>query len=109
MPQVPDGFSVVGGASFPLEDGGWTYTWPLARLTVSAQGIRVTARRVLLAPPMSCTFTWAELRSVDVRWGRIALHGPNYRDVTFGNMFAPAKLKVIVEQARRRGIPITNT
>jgi hypothetical protein len=53
-------------------------------------------------------FTWGELRSVEVRRASIILRGPNYRDATFGNLFAPAKLKAIVDEARRRGVSITN-
>ena len=34
------------------------------------------------------------------------LHGPVGDDVTFGNMFTPANLRVIVEEIRRRGIPV---
>lgn len=108
MPQMFEEFSVVGGAVFPLEDGGTGVTWPLVRATVTDEGIRVEGRIGRKLFSMSCMFTWGELRSVEVRQASIIPHGPNYRDLTFGNMFAPAKLKAVVDEARRRGVSITN-
>ena len=73
---------------------------------MSEVGITVALRAPRRLPALSNSFTWNELRSVDAGRMRIVLHGPVGDDVTFGNMFTPAKLRVIVEEIRRRGIPV---
>jgi hypothetical protein len=58
VPQAFEEFSVVGGAIFPLEEGGTGASWPLVRATVNDEGVRVEGRVGRKLFSMSCTFTW---------------------------------------------------
>ena len=97
---------VVGGARFPGAFGGLVASWPLAKTTVSDAGITVAIRGIMGWSPLSYSFAWSELRSVDSYRAWIVLHSHFGGDVAFGNMFAPAKLGAIVDEVRRHGIPI---
>ena len=94
---------VVGGAKFP---GGIVVSWPLAKAVVSEAGIAVAIRGGRRWSALSYSLHWNELLSVDADRSRIVLHGLSGVDVTFGNMFAPTRLRLIVEEIRRRGIPV---
>lgn len=95
--------AVVGGAKFP---GGIVASWPLAKVVVSDTGITVALRGRRTWSTLSYSVAWNELRAVDANRTRIVLHGPRGTDVTFGNMFAPTKVRLLVEEIRRRGIPV---
>ena len=95
--------TLVGGAKFP---SGIVVSWPLAKAVVSEAGITVSLRGRRTWSALSCSFSWNELRAVDADRTRIVLHGPFGADVTFGNVFAPSNMRLIVEEITRRGIPV---
>ena len=101
--DLPGTLEVVGGAKFA---DGIVVSWPLVKAIASETGITVAVRGKRRWAPLSFSCTWKELRSADARWRGIVLHGPSGVDVTFGNMFAPERLRLMVEEVRRRGIPV---